>query len=189
MRKLAEHSAPSLVVDGRPGFSQVAVKFRNFAEEAALLRKMVNHFSGDLALKEFTLKVLRDAGAEPKHELDQALAIGEWAQQNLYYVHEARETFWNPRITLRMMAGDCDKFTVLICSMLGTIGIREKMAILQINGRWAHIFPVAVVVQDGEAHRLTLDATLDADRYPIRALTNPIKLVRDRGDTCQPLFV
>jgi hypothetical protein len=73
--------------------------------------------------------------------------------------------------------------------MLGNIGIRNKLCILKINGRWAHIFPVALVVQDGESHRLTLDATLDKDKYPIRDLANPIALVRARGDRCEPLFV
>jgi hypothetical protein len=87
------------------------------------------------------------------------------------------------------MAGDCDDFALLICSMLGTIGIKEKLCILKINGRWAHIFAVAVVKQDGEAHRLTLDATLELPAYPIRDLVNPIALVRARGDTCEPLFV
>jgi hypothetical protein len=187
MRKLATRTTPSLI--GGKGFSQVAVKFRDFSEEAAFLRKMVNHFSGDLSLKELALQIVRDAGVRQKHEYDQALAIGEWWQDNIYYVHEARETFQNPHITLKMMAGDCDKYAVGICSMLGTLGIREKLCILKINGRWAHIFAVAVVVQDREAHRLTLDGTLDKDQYPIRSLPNPIAIVRGRGDRCEPLFV
>jgi hypothetical protein len=48
---------------------------------------------------------------------------------------------------------------------------------------------VAVPIQDGQPHRLTLDATLDVDQYPIRDLTNPIALVRARGDRVEPLFV
>jgi hypothetical protein len=197
MRTLATSRAPSLT--GGAAFTSAAVQFRDFGEEAATLRRMVNHFTGDLALKEFTLGILRDAGAEPKHEADQAIAIGTWVQRNIYYVHEGRETFQRPATTLKLRAGDCDDFSLLISSMLGTIGIREKLVILKIGKgtgaravgpmRWAHIFPLALVVQAGETHRLTLDATLDLPAYPIAALTNPIALVKARGDRCEPLFV
>jgi len=183
------HTQQSRSLLGGLPWTSSAVTFRNFGDEAAALRKMVDHCSADLALKEFTLNVLHKAGAGSRQELDQALAIGEWAQQNIYYVHEGRETFQRPETTLRLRAGDCDDFTILIASMLGTIGIRNKLCILKIEGRWAHIFPVAVVVQGGESHRLTLDATLDKDRYPIRDLVNPIAIIKARGQRVEPLFV
>jgi len=187
MKTTASHRTHSLI-SGLP-FLAASVKFRNFGDEAAELRKMVSRYTGDLALKEFALKIIRDAGVAPKQEVEQALAIAEWVQENIYYVHEGRETFQKPATTLRLLAGDCDDFTVLIAAMLGTVGIRNKLCILKINGRWAHIFPVAVVVQDGETHRLTLDATLNKAQYPIRDLVNPIQLVRDRGQRCETLFV
>jgi Transglutaminase-like superfamily len=187
MRTVNTRYVPHL--DGTASYRESEVKFRNFAEEATFLRKLVDRFSTDLALKELALRIVRDAGAEARDEFDQALAVGEWAQQNIYYVHEARETFQDPHITLKMMAGDCDKFAVLECALLGTLGIKNKLCILKINGRWAHIFAVALVVQDGQLHRLTLDGTLDKDRYPIANLVNPIALVRARGDRCEPLFV
>lgn len=188
MKALASSTSPSLVDDG-PAFVRASVSFKNFGEEATELRRMVNRYTGDLALKQKTLEILRAAGAASRHEKDQALAIGEWVQRNIYYVHEGRETFQRPATTLRLAAGDCDDFALLICSMLGTIGIREKLCVLKINGRWAHIFAVAVPKQDGEAHRLTLDATLELPAYPIRDLVNPIALVRARGDRVEPLFV
>ena len=179
---------PSLV-PGLGGYTARDVRFRNMGEEASFLRSLVDQFSSDLALKELALNIVRAAGAAARAEADQALAIGDWVQRNIYYVHEARETFQNPRITLRMKAGDCDKQATLICAMLGTIGIRNKLCILKINGHWAHIFAVALCVQDGEAHRLTLDSTLDRDRYPIDSLTNPIALAQARGDRVEPLIV
>lgn len=198
MRALANRTAPS-IVEGGADFPEVAVAFTDMADEASTLRKMVNRYSGDLGLKEFTLGVIRDAGARSRAEMDQALAIGEWAQKNIFYVHEGRETFQRPATTLRLRAGDCDDFALLICSMLGTVGIKEKLCILKIGKgpagplappmRWAHIFAVAVCIQDGAPHRLTLDATLEEDQHPIREMANPIALVRARGDRCEPLFV
>lgn len=187
MKVLETRIVPDLAGDG-PGWPEQSVSFRNLADEAAQLRRMVNRASGDLGLKAFTLRIIQDAGALSRAELDQALAIGEWVQENIYYVHEGRETFQRPATTLRLRAGDCDDFAVLISSMLGTIGIREKMCILKINGVPRHIFPVAVVNQDGETHRLTLDATLSLPDHPIRNLENPIALVRARGDRADPLF-
>jgi hypothetical protein len=175
---------PSLI--GGAGFAAEAISFKNFADEAATLRKLVNHYAGDVALKQFVVDVFRAAGVAPKDEYGQALAIAEWVQKNIYYVHEGKETFQRPETTLRLRSGDCDDFALLISSCLANVQIREKLCILKINGRWAHIFPVAVVRDAGELHRLTLDATLD---QPIRDLVNPIAMVRDRGDVCDPLFV
>jgi hypothetical protein len=196
VRVLQKISAPSLG-GGKP-FAEAAVSFRDFGEEAKFLRKMVNTSGGDLALKEWTLGVIHDAGAQSRHEVDQALAIGEWVQRNIYYVHETRETFQRPATTIRLMAGDCDDHALLICSALATIGIKEKLCILKTGkGRgmaavgpmhYSHIFAVAIPIQDGKPHRLTLDSTLDVDQYPIRDMVNPIALVLARGDRAEPLF-
>jgi hypothetical protein len=193
VRILRARPANSLSGDGT--FPEVAVSFSDFGDEAHTLRHMVDIAAGDLGLKEFTLGVIRDAGAASRAEYDQALAIGEWVQRNIFYVHETREVFQRPQTTLRLMAGDCDDFAVLICSMLATVGIREKLCILKTGKgsggpmRYSHIFAVALPIQDGKPHRLTLDATLDADKYPIRDLVNPIALVKARGDRVEPLFV
>jgi hypothetical protein len=188
MRTLNTRTVPALVPGGA-AYRQREVVFRNFAEEARFLRQLVDRFSTDLALKEFALGIVRDAGAAARDEYAQAIAIGSWVQDHIYYVHEKSETFQNPHITIKMLAGDCDKHAVLICAMLGTLGIRNKLCVLKLNGRWAHIFAVALVVQDGELHRLTLDSTLSADRFPISALTNPIAVAQARGGRVESLFV
>lgn len=197
MRVLQKLSNPSL--DGGKPFAEAAVSFRDFAEEATFLRKMVNTSGGDLALKEWTLGVIHDAGAASRHEFDQAIAIGAWVQKNIYYVHETRETFQRPATTLRLGAGDCDDHALLICSACACVGIKEKLCVLKTGKgrgptavgpmRYTHIFAVAIPIQDGKPHRLTLDSTLDIDQYPIRGLVNPIGLVLARGDRAEPLFV
>ncbi|MEO7827169.1 MAG: transglutaminase-like domain-containing protein [Allosphingosinicella sp.] len=158
---------------------------------------MVDSYSGDVALRELTLKVIFPS-CRPKDEPAQALAIGKWVQDRTNYVHEGVETFQRPETTIRRKAGDCDDYSVLIASMLGTVGIRNKLCILKINGRWAHIFPVAIVVDGGRLHRLTLDGTLlkrkdeapfDPDDDPISEMINPVAIVKARGDKVETLFV
>lgn len=179
------------------GLTEAKLRFANFAEEAAFLRKMVDQYSGDVRLRELTLSVIFPA-CRPKDEPAQAIAIGKYVQDRTMYVHEGAETFQRPQTTLRLRAGDCDDYSLLIASMLGTVGIRNKLCILKLNGRWAHIFPVALVMDGGKLHRLTLDGTLvkRADEPPfepiddpISEMVNPIAICRARGDRVETLFV
>jgi len=184
------------LLDGA-SLSQARLKFKNFDEEATYLRRIVTQYTGDAALREITLGVVFPQ-CRPKDEPAQALAIGKWAQDRTYYVHEGSELFQTPLTTIRLKAGDCDDYAILIASMLGCVGIRNKLCILKINGRWAHIFPVALVNDAGKLHRLTLDGTLlqrsntgthEPIDDPISDLINPIALVKARGDQCEAFFV
>ena len=195
MRTVQAFQGASLV-DGRP-IGQARLKFKNFDEEAAFLRKMVDEFTGNARLREITLRVIFPL-CRPKDEPAQALAIGRWIQDRTYYVHEGTELFQTPLTTIRLMAGDCDDYSIAIASMLGCVGIRQKLCILKINGRWAHIFPVAIVNDGGRLHRLTLDGTLlkrdDEPPHepiddPIGDLVNPIALVKARGDQVEAFFI
>ena len=195
MRTLEAFSRASLLDGGN--LSQAKLKFKNFAEEASFLRRIVSQYTGDTRLREITLKVVFPY-CRPKDEPAQALRIGKWVQDRTFYVHEGTELFQTPLTTIRRRAGDCDDYSILIASMLANIGIRSKLCILKINGRWAHIFPVALVADQGKLHRLTLDGTLvkraDGGSHepiddPISDLINPIALVKARGDTVEPFFV
>lgn len=195
MRTLEAFQRASLL-DGA-SLSQARLKFKNFAEEAAYLRKIVAEYTGNAALREVTLGVVFPK-CRPKDEPSQALAIGKWVQDRTYYVHEGTELFQTPLTTIRLKAGDCDDYAILIASMLGCVGIRNKLCILKINGRYAHIFTVALVNDAGHLHRLTLDGTLlrrsdygdhEPIDDPISDLVNPIALVKARGDQVEPFFV
>jgi hypothetical protein len=184
------------LIDGAP-LAQARLKFRSFDEEAGFLRKMVEQSTGDAALRELTIRIIFPA-CRPKDEPAQALTIGRWIQDRTFYVHEGIELFQRPLTTIRLRAGDCDDYAIAIAAMLGCVGIRSKLCILKINGRWAHIFPVALVNDGGTLHRLTLDGTLlkrsDTGRHepiddPIGELVNPIALVQARGDQVETFFV
>lgn len=184
------------LLDGMP-VGQARLKFKNFDEEAAFLRRIVDEFTGNAVLREITLKVIFPL-CRPKDEPAQALAIGRWIQDRTYYVHEGSELFQTPLTTIKLRAGDCDDYSIAIASMLGCVGIRNKLCILKINGRWAHIFPVALVNDAGRLHRLTLDGTLlkrsdDGDHEPtddpIGDYVNPIAIVKARGDQVEAFFV
>jgi hypothetical protein len=162
--------------------------FRGIEDEAAFLRKMVEATRGDLSLKELALNIVRDASVESRDELGQAAAIGKWAQENIYYVHEAVEFFQRPKTTLRLKAGDCDDFTTLIVSLLQTLGIGGRLVLMKVNGRWAHIFPVAVVNIRGKGmHRVPLDATLRRNEHHTEDFPSPVAIAQKRGDSVEIL--
>lgn len=195
MRTIEAFERASLI--DRTPLAMARLKFGSFDEEATFLRKMVDQSTGDAALRELTIRVIFPK-CRPKDEPAQALAIGQWVQNRTYYIHEGIELFQRPLTTVRLRAGDCDDYTILIASMLACVGIRAKLCILKINGRWAHIFPVALVNDGGALHRLTLDGTLlkrsDDEPHepiddPIGDLVNPIALVKARGDQVETFFV
>lgn len=157
--------------------TSASARFKNFNETAAFLRKMADQYGKDRAVREHTVKIITE-NCESRDKSCQAMAIAEWTQQNVYYVHEGFETFQNPITTLKTLAGDCDDFTTLICACLTSIGIKNAMCILQVAGKWAHIFPVAILPTPQGEHRMTLDATL---REPIRDLVNPIAKIKASG--------
>jgi hypothetical protein len=166
---------------------QAQARFKSFYEMAGFLRKKIDAHGDSMAVRELTLKIVFPECVK-RDEDCQAMAIGRWVQENITYVHEGRERFQSPQTTVRTKAGDCDDMTILICACLRSIGIKNKACILKINGRWAHIFPVAFVKISGEKslHRLTLDATLDE---PIDDLVNPIAKTEEAGHRVKALFV
>ena len=156
-----------------------AVKFSDYKDVAAFLRKMISQYRGNPTIREQALNIIK-GNAEQKDKTAQALAIGEWAQSNLYYVHELPERFNTPLKTLESMAGDCDDFTTIIGALLESVGIRSQFVIMNIDGQWRHIFPRAVIEpSNGNSGRVVpLDATLD---YPVRELTDPVQYMTDLG--------
>jgi len=175
MHVVRRRRARSLLGDAGAGAAPLwsaSAKFKDFNEQAAFLRKMSDRYAGDRGIRELAVSLARECPSREKE--CQALAIGRWFQDNVYYIHEGKETFQTPVTTIRELAGDCDDFTTGICSCLTSIGIKNAMCILQINGRWAHIFPVALIPVKGEIHRLTLDATL---KDPIDDMVNPIQKI------------
>jgi hypothetical protein len=81
--------------------------------------------------------------------------------------HEQREALVHPPVMLRLKRpeGDCDDFTLLICTLLKVLGVPFEIVTISADphepDRWSHVYAVAVV-EDGE--RLPLDAS--HGKYP-----------------------
>lgn len=163
-------------------------QFQDLDEELRFLRKMVSgppvmvggvligDFRSNPVIRQKALDIIRARPVQPRDKKAQAIAIGQWVQDNIYYVHEMPERFQTPLETLRLMAGDCDDSTVLIASMLETIGIQSQLVCMSLNGVWKHIFPAALLPN---GNLLPLDSTMKD--FPVNSVTNPCAWAQARG--------
>ena len=123
---------------------RATVKFRDFNESAQFLRKMADSYAKNRMIRELALDIIT-RNCESRDKSCQAIAIAEYVQREIYYVHEGFETYQTPETTLTTKAGDCDDFSVLQCSLMTSVGIKNSMCIMSINHRWAHIFALALL--------------------------------------------
>lgn len=137
---------------------------------------MVSKYRMQANIRDLAMKIIRDGGIVERDKKEQALAIATWVQANIYYVHELPERFATPDETLRTKAGDCDDQTVLTASMLESVGVPTKLVCMSINGKWAHIYPAAVLTNKGTL--MALDTTM---KTPVYDMGNPIEFAQSRG--------
>ena len=183
MREIEARESKSLNDDG--WWRTRHVKFKSIHEAAGFLRQMADRASTDLAIREKALRIIFPA-APARDQPEQALTIGTWVQENIRYVNDPKESYERPETTLKLGAGDCDAHSVLVCALLGSVGIKNKMCLVNLRGKWIHIFPVALPKTTDGPHRLTLDTTI---AEPIRSMTNPIEKITSRGLTPRLLMV
>ena len=181
MRLLRQGVYSGLRGDGKPVRS-LLFSFAHIDEITRFLRRMIHTYKHNPVVREAAVEAIQTFHAPPKDKFAQALAIAEWAQQNVMYLHEPNEVFQTPTNTLRTRAGDCDDFTTLQCSMMASVAIPERMCLMSINGQWKHIFPVFV---SKDKKKIPLDATLN---QPVSELPNAVDICKARGDHIELLF-
>lgn len=105
-----------------------------------------------LALVIRNTAVLIVAGLPHKAYADQAAAVQRWVQTHVQFVRDVRgvETLTPPAYLLRTRAGDCDDHTMLVASLLESIGLPTRIVVggpdaetflhvwaeVEIGGRW-----------------------------------------------------
>lgn len=136
------------------GLSRYA-QFKDLDEQLRFLRKQITKYRMVPVIRDTAIGILGAANIAARDKRSQALSIGDWAQENIYYVHELPERFQTPESTLRTKAGDCDDFSTLIGALAESIGIPVMLVAMHFRGAYRHIFPAAKI--DGKL--LPLDAT------------------------------
>lgn len=118
-------------------------------------------------LREWALSIVRQSGATTQDEM--IVAIYDWVKQNMLYVRDpaynelihSSEVLMHRYISGQGLHGDCDDFTILICSLLLALGITCRARMIKLpyddgSVNYAHIYPMARL-SDGDW--IALDAT------------------------------
>lgn len=105
-------------------------------------------------LRDWARMIAREYGAETQDEL--IFAVYDWTKNNMVYVNDpaynelihSAEVLMRRHFELGELSGDCDDFTILICSLLLQLGIPCKARMVKLKQRdgsyqFAHIYPMA----------------------------------------------
>lgn len=173
-------------MDGRP----VASWFIHGSqpEHVVYMRRLIDAYRRSNVVRQLAARIIFDwAGLPAKARRDHALAIGRWVQQHVRYMNEGMETFQTPIRTLRNGFGDCDDHTILICALLEATGIPSKVCAMSWGGAFRHVFPAAILVNQGARtlEALPLDSTLD---YPA-GTADPLKISKRKGRKVRVLLM
>lgn len=129
------------------------------AQTIRAMRRLIEQGKKDPHVHEAAARILRAAGVPAFDWMGEVRAVYDWVLRNIRFTRDVygKETLHSAAEILRLGIGDCDDFTILLCSLLGTIG--HKCRILTIakpedEGNFSHVFPQVFV----GGRWLTIDA-------------------------------
>src|SRR5260370_41571347 len=130
------------------------------AQTIAARRRLIEQGKKNPIVHECAAAIIRSAGVPAFDWSGEVRAIYNWVLTNIRFTRDVygKETLHTAPEILRLGIGDCDDFTDLLCSLLGTIG--HKCRIVPIANpederNFSHLFPQMFI----SATSLTLDPT------------------------------
>lgn len=140
-------------LDGDPGVAQTIRQ----------MRRLIHAGKQDPKVHELAAQILRKANVPAYDWEGEARAIYEAVRRNLRFTRDVdgNETLHAAADIIRLGIGDCDDHTVLICSLLKTIGCDCRIVTIATDpgGEFSHVYPEAEV----NGRWISLDA---ARRHP-----------------------
>lgn len=135
------------------------------------MRLLARKRAGDPRVREAALAILRAAGTSSHDYLSEALAVGDYVKSRVSYVRDPDniEHLQDPVLMLRDIdagraAGDCDDMSLLIATLLLSIGCQPWFRTVRYSGSTGAYNHIYVVAYEGNYHqpkrRVVLDAIL-----------------------------
>lgn len=117
----------------------------------------------DLRIKYIASAIMSEYNVPARNWKLEAVAVFEWVRNNIRYTRDPTniELFQRPRRTVELKTGDCDDFSILICSLLGSIGHVCMLRVIGItaNDQPEHIYPLDMIPPGNPTEYIALDAT------------------------------
>lgn len=103
----------------------------NLMDTVSVMLKFIRKAHTDVRCQALAVAITKDC---PGRDFDcMAEALYEWIVRHIKYHRERHELVKDWENTLRMRAGDCDDFTVFGASLLGSLGVKTRIAIVAID--------------------------------------------------------
>ena len=107
-----------------------------------IMSQLVKNGKKSPLIIELARRIVR--GIPPKQWSKEIAAIQQWVKNNIRYTKDIRgvETIQTPEQTLRLRTGDCDDMSILVASLLETIGHPTRFKAIGFQpGSFNHVFP------------------------------------------------
>lgn len=125
-------------------------------------------------LRELALSIVKHNGS--KDYIGEVKSVQAWVRRNIRYVKDIRgiETVQSPQKTLEIGQGDCDDHSVLVATLLETIGHMTRFkAIGFIPGIFQHVYTETKLGSKSKNMWIAVETT---ENWPIgKAPKNPIE--------------
>lgn len=107
------------------------------------MRQLVRRYKKSLPIRQLAFAIIDNVRGH-KNFSAQVRAIHRWVQSNIQYVKDIRgvETLATPTKTLEFGKGDCDDQSVLLASLLESIGHPTRFVAIKLKtfGPYVHVF-------------------------------------------------
>lgn len=109
-------------------------------------------------------------------------AVFDHVRENIRYVRDTqgKDLFQHPRRTIEFQSGDCDDYSIVLCSCLGSIGYPTRLRVIRTKGSrdWNHIYALVGLPPRSPSRWIALDASLPKPA----GWEAPASMVADRLD-------
>lgn len=130
-------------------------------EKVRKIIKLVALSKGKPEVRELAFSLVRNV---PERDYaGEIAAIFHWVRDNIRYTHDPwkLDVFEDAEWTLKTRAADCDGTSILLASLLESIGYPVRMKVVSYDGvRYTHIYPLVGDRPEKPTRWIALDATI-----------------------------
>jgi hypothetical protein len=116
----------------------------------------------DPKIQQLASRILEEYDVPARDWEGESRAVFEWVRSNIRYTRdpEGLELFRKPLRTIQLGIADCDDMSILIASLLGTIGHTLLLRVIGVTSNEPeHIYPVDLLPPGNPDYAMALDAT------------------------------
>jgi hypothetical protein len=142
---------------------------------ASHVKRLIRDGAKDFYVRQKAIDILLERGVRPKHYLGEIAALFEWVQRNVRYTKDPFrvEVLHTPRRMLELRAGDCDDMTILLGSMLESVGHPVRLVITGPSALRPRLFSHIYLEVNHRGRWIPCDATMPhplgwSPRAPVR---------------------